>query len=97
MDTVSIGLFGVLGLVFLALIYTFYLGYRNEKVYKFRTMISDKYIGPKAMQEIDNGKDWQWTHEIYDKLPSYDKMMFSFKPLKVENWISKEDLEKLKL
>ena len=26
-------------------------------------------------------------YEAYDKFPSYDKMLFSFKPLKIKYWI----------
>jgi len=32
---------------------------------------------------------------FYASLPSYEKMMFSFKPLKLKNWCTQEQLDKL--
>lgn len=32
---------------------------------------------------------------LYNNCPSYTKLVFSFKPLKLEYWYDKKDLEKL--
>jgi hypothetical protein len=36
---------------------------------------------------------WDWC---YDKLPSYNSIMHSFKPLTIEAWLTKEQINKLK-
>lgn len=97
MDLLLIICFIVLGILAIALMFCEYFLQRNNKVYDFRMMILDKYIIPKADQEALLGKDPQWVFDMHKSMKSYDKMLYSFKSLKPENWISKEDLEKLKL
>lgn len=51
------------------------------------------------------GKCWEWLsthpgeenpiHWCYPKLPSYEEMLFSFKPVKLETWLTQEEIDKL--
>lgn len=67
-----------------------YLLFRNNKVYKFRTRIIDletyKYLAEKSYERN--------PYELHDRY-TYAEMIFSFKPLKLENWFTKEEVESL--
>lgn len=62
----------------------FFILFRNHKVAELRHQIiqedydeSMKNIDKGIFEEVDN----------YSKLPSYGRMVFSFKPLKKEHWL----------
>ena len=78
----------------LMLLFTIWYSRRNEKVYKFRTKIIDITFKI-SMENINNG-NYTDCHHIYNNMGGYDKMMFSFKPLKPEYWVSEEDYLKIK-
>jgi len=40
--------------------------------------------------ELRNHILWKYDMQVYVSLPSYNRMMYSFKPLKEEYWIKKE-------
>lgn len=73
----------------LLLIYSLWLLDRNRRVQVFRGSIVDmisEYSQKKISQfEFD---DWEWAYKWYENnFVSYNRMVFSFKSLKFENWI----------
>ena len=71
----------ILLLLFAAVVY---LMIRNDKVSKFRLMIIQEDFDA-SMKNIDN--DIFKTVDNYSLLPSYTRMLFSFKPLKKKYWL----------
>lgn len=80
--------------------------YRNLRVYKFREYLNDKgySVCHKHLLSIPDeeyGPDERAVHEIYHAMwnwnsildISYDKMLYSFKPLKEEYWLTKEQIK----
>ena len=64
---------------------------RNNQVHDFRRKmldIADKWTRKNDYK--DSALDW-----FYDKLPSYNSMMLSFKKLTLENWATKDQIKKL--
>lgn len=47
----------------------YFLGYRNNEVFKLRTNMRNNYP------------------DVYPLLPTYEKMLYSFKPLKLQYWL----------
>lgn len=83
----------MIAIVFVVIYFTtcFYLLYRNEKTLKMRLEIIEM-CSSKARSLIKDGRiDADW-YKIFDNLPSYSKMLLSFKPLRKEEWLSAEDL-----
>jgi hypothetical protein len=78
----------------LALMALVWYSRRNDKVFKFRTKMIDITFKI-SMENINNG-NYNDYHYLYNNLGSYEKMMFSFKPLKPEYWLSEEDYLKIK-
>ena len=77
-----------------------YIFIRNEKVFVFRMYIIDRAYDELlriSHEDIDKyesmHKEW---NKIYDR-HSYNKMLFSFKPLKWEHWFTKEEIKKFNL
>lgn len=66
--------------------------YRNNKVYKFRCEIIDLEF-ERHLEAIRQGLFFKPLNLI-DK-HSYDEMLRSFKPLKLENWFTEEEIEYL--
>ena len=69
---------------------------RNDKVYKFRVYIAN-LIYSKACDMINDGASHQDIFKLWDVLDdiSYDEMLYSFKPLKIECWFTDDELELL--
>lgn len=69
----------------LSLVACLFISLRNHKVADFRReiIIED---WKRAIKEIDTGT-YQSHIDEYDKLPSYSRMVFSFKPLEKKYWI----------
>ena len=80
------------------LILSIYGFFRNFRVLKFRTTLINM-TGDWCRRHIDDlvketeVSAFEW---FFPKLPSYAQMMFSFRPLKLEEWASEEDIKKLK-
>lgn len=77
-----------------------YILIRDEKVFVFRTYILDRAHNELLRilyEDIDKyesmHKEW---NKIYDR-HSYNKMLFSFKPLKLEHWFTKEEIKRFNL
>lgn len=69
---------------------------RNYKVFKFRWYIAD-LIYFRACDMINDGASYRDIFGLWDMLDdiSYDKMLYSFKPLKMEYWFTEEELKLL--
>jgi hypothetical protein len=62
----------------------FYIHLRNSKVARFRMqIIKEDY--DQSMANLDKGIFEEVNN--YSKLPSYDRMIFSFKPLEKKYWL----------
>jgi hypothetical protein len=70
MNLLTVFLFVLLGILFLALIAAIYFIIRNELVYRFRVRMLHSH------------------YDIYRQLPDYDKMLYSIKLLRIENYIN---------
>lgn len=77
-----------------------YILIRNEKVFVFRA-----YILGRAYDELlsilhEDIDKYESMHKEWDKIydrHSYNKMLFSFKPLKSEHWFTAEEIKKFNL
>lgn len=78
----------IIQLLILTLFIYFY--YRNDKVLQFSFMIIDMCheYAVRHNYALD-AYDW------FDGKHSYEKMLFSFKPLTLEAWFTKEELDKI--
>lgn len=61
-----------------------YSMFRNDKVAKFRLMIINEDYED-SMRNLHN--DVFTTVDNYSRLPSYSRMVWSFKPLKKKYWL----------
>lgn len=98
----------ILVLLILIMILCLYALNRNNKVHYFITSLSD-FLFDELKRIINTYKDDDEFHEdennyynIKEKVQfllykhSYEKYLFSFKPLKLEKWFTKEELEFIK-
>lgn len=69
-----------------------YRFYRIDKVYKFRCEIIDLEF-ERHLEAIGQGLFFKHLN-LVDK-HSYDEMLRSFKPLRLENWFTEEEIEYL--
>ena len=69
----------------IAIGFCFYVLYRNSRVYKFRNQLLE------AM--YDSGYFLELEDEFYEV--SYGLMVFSFKPLRMDQWFSEDFCEKI--
>lgn len=93
---------------FIFIIITIYFAYRNNKVYNFRVeIISNNYDGLKGfVNQFDSDEEYLKYKNTYRQLRensnyiinkvSYDSMWLSFKPLKLENWYTSEEISFIK-
>ena len=70
------------------------LHHRNNRVYKFRELLNTlcHNWGVNHAGERDFVSAYEW---LYKDLPSYRRMLWSFKRLRIENWVSREKIDKL--
>ena len=64
---------------------------RNGNVLKFRLNLIDRHF----VWMIKNKFEGEGITEFMKRIPSYNKMLFSFKKLKLENWLLIQDLNNL--
>lgn len=94
--------------IILMILYFTYLLYRNNKVYHFSVGL-DNFLFDEQKRILDtykndgeffkDEKNYKYIKEkIYALLDknSYEKYLFSFKPLRLENWFTKEELKFIK-
>lgn len=69
---------------------------RNIKVYKFRRYIAG-LIYLKSLNMLNNNIPMEEIDHLWDIINnvSYNEMLYSFKPLKLEYWFTKEEIEKI--
>jgi hypothetical protein len=74
-------------LIFTIIIYSLliYFWFRNEDVMMFRLKIIDEDF-EESIKRLNDGT-YDKYERVYEKLPSYTKMVFSFKPLNKKNWV----------
>ena len=95
----------ILIVLVILMVLCFYLLDRNNKVYRFKTSLCDLLFDELGRilntYKDDNefSKDKNNYYIIKEKVThlvnknTYNKYLFSFKPLKLEKWFTKEDLE----
>ena len=87
------------------LVFCLYFSYRNNKVYCFTTSLSD-VLFDELRRILNTYKDDNELHEDEDNYNyikekvlflldkhSYNKYLFSLKPLKLKNWFNEEELK----
>lgn len=76
-----------------------FLCYRGEKAYDLKMQILEMYYHYciKRVKDgtINDRADLYIIDQKYNKRYSYFSMVFSLKPLKLESWFSKEDINEL--
>jgi len=83
-------------IVTVLLIFCFVILIRNDRVCAFRIKVNE-LCGAYNIRRINEGKFGIDSREwAYDNLPSYDKMLYSFKKLRLETYLSDELIKKLK-
>lgn len=76
----------------LSLVYLLYILKRNYEVHSFRSYIIDRLHEAK-IRAINKGIFYLDEYDdIYDKY-SYNDMLYSFKPLKLEYWFTQEEID----
>lgn len=95
----------ILLIILIVIVFCFYLFYRNNNVYCFSVSLNN-FLFDELNRILDTYKDDNEFHEdennyykikekalfLLDKY-SYNRYLFSFKPLKIEKWFNKEELE----
>lgn len=78
----------IICLLCLSALFCFYMVYRNDKVADFRNRMSDLVFR--------SSSDYRPKLKIYDRV-SYEEMLHKFwKPLKLESFFTKEEIDILK-
>ena len=85
----------IIGFCIGIIIICFYILYRNKKVLKLRVKII-QMCGDYNKHHIQSGNNtedaWDWC---FDKMPSYDKMLFSIKKVKLESFLTEDQIKRL--
>lgn len=82
---------------FVMLLFSLYFTARDERVFRFRVKII-KLLCEK-LRDCEDIRDFDMLDAIRDRLDceaSYDRMCNSFKPLRLEQWFTKEQVDYLK-
>ena len=90
----------VLAMLFMTLVIAVYIGKRNDKVYTFSIHIIDcshDEIQRVIHEDIDRGKQLIEQIEKMYKRNSYERMLFSIKPLKIKYWFTEEEIRTFNL
>ena len=100
-------LIAILIICLIGIVFSFYMMYRNEKVCGLRLALIELSYNVLENYLKSLKDDSELDKEYYDKLVkcteeicdiSYDKMMWSLtKPLTIEEWLTEEQIEFLKL
>ena len=96
----EITLIAGLAILFMTLVIFIYLDIRNNQVYVFLKHIincSHEEVQRVICEDIDRAKQlYRRLDEIYNR-NSYDKMLYSIKPLKVKYWFTEEEIKTFNL
>ena len=93
MDKVLVILIGLQIFCLIGLAFNTYFMKRNHKVKDFRLKVIHLNSDLETYQ-ISLGKKYS-GHKIYKKLPSYNRMVYSFKKLTLENYLDQKDIDQL--
>lgn len=74
---------------------TLFLVFRNEKTARFREDILDMIYVATLKRISDDRSDWHKLYDLIDK-HSYNRMLYSFKPFKLEAWFTDAEIKMLK-
>jgi hypothetical protein len=98
----------ILLVILILTLFCFYILYRNNETYYFSVslnhFLSDElrrilntYKNDNEFHEDENNYNYikEKIYYLLDKY-SYDRYLYSFKPLKLEKWFTEEDLEFIK-
>jgi len=92
-----------------ALVIANYVLWRNNKVYAFRREVTDKCYNvlTSFLDSLKDDEELHQRHEEFEQLDmmkdeilskhSYESMVFSLRPLKLEHWYTKEEIEFMNL
>lgn len=89
----------------LLLIGCIYIGIRNNKVYEFVTTLNDmgytictNYLNSIEQVTKERIEEYERLYNLWNSIIniSYNKMVFSFKPLKFKYWLTEKQIEFLK-
>ena len=90
----------LLAILFMAIVIAVYLDMRDDRVYAFSKHIIDcshDEIQRVLYEDIDRGKQLlEQFKKIYDQ-NTYDRMLYSIKPLKVKYWFTEEEIRTFNL
>ena len=103
METVAII---ILCFICALLVASFYVMIRNHRVYKFQVIVGemaflvmDDFLSSvKADEFVKRRAEYEETDRMIKRITSksYERMVFSFKPLKLEYWYSEEEIAFIK-
>lgn len=82
---------------FVVLLFSLYFTARNERVFRFRVKIIELLY--EKLRDCEDLRDFDMLDAIRGRLDceaSYDRMCKSFKPLRLEYWFTKEQVDYLK-
>ena len=83
----------ILSIWIIVIVYLFYILIRNYFVCEFRKKVNNLAY-EYNMRHITNRKKDGWELS-YDKLPSYDSMLHSFKRLRLESYFDQKTINEL--
>ena len=70
-------------ILIVALLWAIIMWGRNKKVYNLRLKI------------LHAGGNYEGMHKFYPKLPSYNRMVFSLKSIRLNSYFNKREIEEL--
>lgn len=73
----------------------FYIGFRNNMVYSFCNEVLRLANKTACKRIYKNRADWEDVYDLVDK-HTYERILFSFKPLKLEAWYTEEEIKILR-
>ena len=88
-DTIDISL--IIGGVFALAVNHYFHFYRNCKVYEFRRYVLD-LVCSYNVRNVESDNEYIPLDAV---ITSYNDMLYSFKPLKLEYWYDKQLIERL--
>lgn len=89
-------LLSIVGFCVVGLVYCTWIWFRNIRVYNFRGFVADLCFQRNAEQfEMFGETRVDFVYFYYDRLPSYYRMTFGFRKLKLESYFGENEIEKM--